>query len=309
MSAPQTLIPDAGRQRLYAMELLRFFCTIPIVLVHLGGEYFSVAYTGFDAFVILSVALSLHSAQRKDFGPFARQRALRILTPWLLWSVFYLAIRALREGPGAALSLSDPNWLMVGGEIHLWFLPFILVTSLLTFAASRLPLAGSNQALWAGLTALAIAVGCLCYFIEQHHLLPTPWTQWSLAAPAILYGIARVLGPSWSAPVFLAGVIAGMSLLHSPLPALSLCAAALIFELFLRTKRIGPWAQPLGLAAFGIYLVHPFFIYVVAYFMPIEGNLPLAWALVFGASWGSAYAMLRAKKALGARFAAQRGQA
>lgn len=298
--------PDARAPKFYSLELMRFVCAFSIVWGHLGAPYAIVAYAGLNAFIILSVALSTRAATRQDFSTFMTRRVIRIFIPWLIWCAFYLFFRGLRDGWGTMFQLTDPAWLLIGPEIHLWFLPFILISAPFAYMAMHLP---HGRVFGGILVVVALPATCGLYYVERLELLGAPWTQWCFALPPLFYAVIRVSGRRWGPSFILAGTLLGMTLLGHPEPAWFLIMAAVVFEVFLRIDKVGAWAQPLGDAAFGIYLLHPFFVVVVARFMNPAHHTAFFAEAVFLASWAGSYVLLRVGQALSARFAPKRSAA
>ncbi len=129
---------------------------------------------------------------RREFHPYARSRFTRIYLPFLAWSLIYLAFKAAKR---IALP-EEPNdfpgleFLWTGSFYHLWFMPFILVVSLVVFLLGRVlvrrPRAESTAAV-------------LCVFVGGL-LASSPVGAWMLerngavlvwnALPAVFWGIA-----------------------------------------------------------------------------------------------------------------------
>lgn len=171
---PVAAIHAPVRQKRYALELLRFLCAFSIVWGHLGAPRADIAYAGLDTFIILSVVLSTRASLRHPLRPFMAQRVRRILIPWLCWSGFYLALRGATQGPASMFTLTDPLWLLVGPEIHMWFLPFLLVSAPLAYSATHLP---HGRRFGGAFVLLAVPLGCVSYYLEWHQLLPIPFIQ------------------------------------------------------------------------------------------------------------------------------------
>jgi peptidoglycan/LPS O-acetylase OafA/YrhL len=295
--------PNERAPKFHSLELMRFICAFSIVWGHLGAPYAIVAYAGLNAFIILSVALSTRAATRQDFQSFMMRRVIRIFIPWVIWCGFYLFFRGLRDGWHTMFVLTDPAWLLIGPEIHLWFLPFILISAPFAYMAMHLP---HGRVFGGILVIVALPLSCGLYYVERLELLDAPWTQWFFALPPLFYAVIRVSGRRWAPGFILVGTLLGMTLLGHPEPAWFLLMAAVVFEVFLRIDRVGPWAQTLGDTAFGIYLLHPFFVVVVARFMPLTGNTAFFAETVFLASWAGSYALLKIGQVLTKRVAPRR---
>jgi len=283
-----TQAPDGRAPAFYAFELLRFLCAFLIVWGHLGAPFAEIAYFGLDMFIILNVALSTRSALRHQFGDFMARRVVRILIPWLGWSLFYLLLRGLRDGPASIFQFTDPLWLLIGPEIHLWYLPFVLLSAPFAYAAMHLP---HGRVFGAILIVLAVPLCCAAYSVERAQLLPEPFAQWAFAFPPLIYAICRVSGRKWAPTFVLIGTQIGMLWLGNPELVVFLIASAVVFELFLSFDRIGAWAKPLGDAAFGIYLLHPFFIMILTHFMSARTEQAILAEGVFLASWAGSFVL------------------
>lgn len=147
-------------------------------------------------FVMAAVLMTFESVRRRPelgWGGYLRGRFWRLYVPFLAWSGVYLAFKAVKslalpeqpnEFPGVEL-------LLVGGFYHLWFMPFILVVTVLAFGVAKL-VEGRDQAArraaWGaalGGTALALMAGDSAATLvgEYGRLLID-------ALPAVAWGIA-----------------------------------------------------------------------------------------------------------------------
>ncbi|MFY0679885.1 MAG: acyltransferase [Thalassovita sp.] len=296
-----TFAPDGKAQPFYGLELLRFVCAFTIVWGHMHAPFAIIGYAGLDAFIILSVALSTRSSLRHPFGTFLYRRVIRILIPWLVWCGFYLALRGLTQGPASVFALSDPNWLLIGPVIHLWFLPFLMLSSPFTFLATHLP---HGRIFGAAMIVTLVPLCCFGLYLERTMALPEPYLQWAFSFPSLAYAVMRASGRAISPVLIIAGICGGMCALGHAQPALFLALAALAFELALRAKWVGSWAKFLGDTAFGIYLMHPFCVMVLTRVIDLEtqrltltfavfamsfvGSVILGWMIAQISRWGSA---------------------
>ena len=78
------------------------------------------------------------ATRSKGWGRYARSRFLRLYLPFMAWNGIYLAFKLLKGRllPGEPNDYPGAEILWVGACWHLWFLPFILVVSLLAFAVA-----------------------------------------------------------------------------------------------------------------------------------------------------------------------------
>jgi hypothetical protein len=260
-------------------------------------------------FVAACVLLVLEGVRRhpqRTVAQYARGRFVRIYLPFLAWSAVYLAFKMVKGRLLPEQPNDYPGWniLWMGAFYHLWFMPFILVVSLLAClvgkatagdqrrrrgAAAPAALAGLLLALPPVATALArhgeyaqlvfgaapaallaVAIGCACR--RGAPCLPLPL--------AVLFFAASLLS-LW---IFGRGVllenVAGVSLLLLALrPAAEEKGISPIFATFLhRVAQLPP-------LAYGIYLSHLLPIKVceacaAKLHLPVDGKLDLAVFLI-----------------------------
>ena len=117
-------------------------------------------------FVAAAVFLVFQSAEkqpRRRWGAYAWSRLQRLYVPFLAWSGIYL----LFKGGKWILLPDQPNdfpgleLFLFGGAYHLWFLPFLLIVSLVTFAVAghtvRNPSSRHGWALAGGIAGAIVA--------------------------------------------------------------------------------------------------------------------------------------------------------
>lgn len=236
---------------------MRIVAAFGIVWFHLQAPGAWLGALGLSLFLMLTGELSWDSVRRRGGGSFWRRRAARLLGPWLAWCGVYLAVEAERFGWHAALTLQDPLTLLVGPEIHLWFLPFAALASGLAVAGDRV----LTSAARVRAAALALPLACvLPVWAEARWALPAPFAQWSVALAPFVYGVLAGAGRSRGAPLAagaFAALAAGLALAGgSTLAPLFLLGAA-AFEALRRLPVRHPWLPALGGLTFGVYFVHP----------------------------------------------------
>ena len=217
------------------------------------------------------------------------------MLPWVFWSlVFRLVLLMVADDPGKWQLLSEPWSLLVGSSIHLWFLPFVMLAMALIEPCGRLIRSPSALALaLGGLVMLSVPL----FWLHGKPGLPVPLPQWLVALPVYLLGVTLGLGHhlrrrGWPMLAAMAMGAVAFVLSDGALWSFTIVAAVLVFEAFWRLPLQGRWLPPLGQAAFGIYLVHPFFLLVVYKLLGAGVDRMLAAVLTFMMSWG-AVVMLR----------------
>lgn len=276
------------------MDLARFLAAFGIVAAHAYAmEEDWVGHIALALFLVLTAFLAMQSFQRAGRYPFWA-RAQRLVLPWLAWSVFYrIVLLKVNDGPDRFALLTDPWTLLIGGWVHLWFLPFVMMAMALVEPVGRYVTTETRLAAALSLvTLLAVPMIWLSWAYD----LPMPLPQWLFSLPlyalGLLLGLAHAMGrPFW--PSIAAAVMTlWLYFATDGVPYYwTILGAVLAFELFWRLPLRGDWLPGLGQAAFGIYLMHPFFMLVVYKFAGPEVDHFLATVVVFGLSWAATYAL------------------
>jgi len=159
-------LTPASPLRYPVLDGLRILAMLDIVSIHVTGEYVLWGM-GLPTFIIVAMALAVRKPDLptwSDVPAVARKRVVRVLWPWIVWTVFFAANRLLWAwmDPGKTLDGLFYPWMIAGGtSMHLWFLPFIFVAELAVLGIlaplRRVP----TPAVIAG--ALALAVGCVAW--------------------------------------------------------------------------------------------------------------------------------------------------
>lgn len=238
---------------------------------------FAVPFFVFAA--VFFVFEGLRRQPARNFAGYARSRFVRLYLPFLAWSGIYLVFKAAK----AAVLPEQPNVfpglsiLWVGSFYHLWFIPFVMVVSLVAFLTAKVTLGrpGLEQcvavaALGEGLLLalmpssaggllaqgygrlVADALPAACWAVALAILLRHPAMQYverSAASVAALALAAVCTVWTWQAgSVRLAGTLAGLGFMIAalgPMPGAWMG----------RLTRLGP-------LAYGIYFSHLLWIKV-----------------------------------------------
>lgn len=260
------------------VEWLRIFAAFGIVVFHAydrqSGLIRSIGYFGLPAFLsIFSALLFERSSLFGSFSMFLRKRGRRLLLPWLFWSCIYLLLALVKTywvHKPDSFELSIQTFL-TGTSIHLWYLPYAFLASILIYGLIRL-----RPKLGRSFLFLCIAgfLGVLVFssYVLKHWRLPVPFPQWVFGTPAVFYGL--LLMSLYQSLPFRSRLAAGIFLVIGTeilLAALyemgysGLCvsygiACPLVGAVFLVSGENIPTASIAlkgGELTYGIYLIHP----------------------------------------------------
>jgi peptidoglycan/LPS O-acetylase OafA/YrhL len=274
----------SATERRQSIDLLRFVAAFGIVWAHMQAPYMVEGYVALALFLILTAFLSVRSLARGGVKRFWLGRLWRFFLPWVLWSAVFAALNVLRGG-WTTLIPDNAGRLLIGPVIHLWFLPFVIFASPLVILA--LWVLTSPARVWvAALGAVPLAVAT----IRAHDQggLAEPLAQWAFATMPLLYGLLSAAGQhhrAVAAPVVFAGLSCGIAtyVFGSP-TAPYLVAAALLFEAVWRARLPSQQFAHAAALAFGIYLIHPFFMLVWYHVAGPDHPASIAALVVFAAS-------------------------
>ncbi len=267
-----------GVKRRQSIDLMRILAAFGIVWAHMQAPGRTEGYIALALFIILTAFLSIRSLERGGQRRFWLGRLVRFALPWVVWSLFFLALEMARgEGIDGVLTVNEPYSLLYGPAIHLWFLPWVVLTSPLIVLAARFLTTGGR--IWVASIA-AVPVGVWAMWLHDTASPEDPFGQWLFATIPLIYGIlsaVRRLRGAVLAPMVFAVLTVGIATFGwGSFAAPFLLSAALVFEAFWRADLSGFNVTPFAELAFGIYLVHPFWMLVWYRFTvePTQGMQP-----------------------------------
>lgn len=285
-----------------AIDLLRFLAAMGIVLDHTLAWGF-VGYPALGLFLILTSYFGVGSYRRSGGEAFWSSRAKRILIPWLFWCAFYRVVWELVSDEPFTL-LSDPFTLLIGPSIHLWFLPFAALALVIIPSIAR-DVETEKALLWASaaLVPVAVVLGLIHAKagLEGWQLagspIPMPVPQWAFSLPIYIWGalaaVAHRIGKP-QVPMIAAAVASAILLaLDWDVASVQLILCAVVFEIFFRLPWKGEWMSHLAGYAFGIYLLHPFFLLVAYKVFGADVHDALGFAVAFFGSWAGTWVLKR----------------
>lgn len=283
-----------------SLDLARFVASFGIVWDHARAPYADVGYLALALFLVLTSYLAVGSFERsgtkQDGQNFWLLRARRIALPWLFWSAVYRVIFEIVSDEPLVL-LSDPMTLFIGPFIHLWFLPFVILTlpliPILSLGVT------TPRALYLACALLVIValplgwlhaeVGIAGWFIDVG-LFRQPLPQWFFSLPLFAWGaiaaLAHRLGRPWMALAAAVLVSGPLYLLKPEFASVQMLLVALVFEALWRWNLKAVWPTTLAGAAFGIYLLHPAAMLVAFKVFGAGVDRSFAALFAFALSWG-----------------------
>ncbi|MDO5758912.1 MAG: acyltransferase [Rhodobacterales bacterium] len=242
------------------LDYARLIAAFGIVFFHAHAPGAAIGYAALPFFLILLVVMSVPAARRMPFGPFAGGRAQRLLTPWLIWSGIYGALKLTEIVATGASFASEfaPYMMLTGPALHLWFLPFALVVCVVAYPAVR-------RASWPLSVALT-ATGLTFMLVQQGLTLPIPFAQWLYGMPAVCLGLALAIGKERIVQqvLLLCGFVTGALIMGATggLAQLSMAAVAFILCCALPLHSTAT-SRLAGAAALDVYLAHPLVLSVL----------------------------------------------
>jgi surface polysaccharide O-acyltransferase-like enzyme len=285
---------DAG-DRLSGVDLVRLAAVSAIVWFHIQAPGREFAYAGLPVLLVLSVAMPVFQSRGRSLAEDAVRRGVRLIRPWAFWSAFYgvwIVGRASYRGQPLFANF-DPNWLLIGSALHLWYLPFAYLATLAALALER-ALSGRT-----GATACAVgavlggATVLVASVILGVQPIPAPYTQWLFSLAAIPYGLAigevlRRVTPEHRSRA-LAWIAASAVAAALALNALGNRDAAIAYGIgipiaclaVLWKPRLNALGHALVVLPMGIYLLHPFVYQRLYHFgLASMGNVSTALAVI-----------------------------
>ena len=134
--------------RWLGLDLARLFASLAIIWIHVPRSELLTPTTLFARFAVpFFTCTAIYFVVKKAIGDgfgswsmYAISRVQRLYLPFLAWSAFYLALKLAKSQALPEQENDFGGWemLWVGSAYHLWFLPFILVVSLVTYSLGLL---------------------------------------------------------------------------------------------------------------------------------------------------------------------------
>ena len=292
-------------RRLLGLDAARVIATLGVVwfhsiesdALHTSGVLgrFSVAFYTMAAMVFL---VDSSNRRQRPWGAYVIDRLRRLYLPFLGWSAVTVLVLYVLRALGEKVELPQRSWDMLvdGGTIHLWYVPFLLVASVMVYPVSTWMRGDGRRKWFVGGACLIIAI-----FMDLGVFDGVP----SLHVP-ILGRFQEMTAERWSAVYW--GVAAallwttGFAQSRWRIPLAAAGAAALIgttawqweFGLSATLKVYGglglllvamaPWKNavvaflaPFGRMSAGVYFAHMSTIYIIRALVAVDGGTNSGW--------------------------------
>lgn len=269
---PPVALAAAKKPRNGSIEYLRLLAAFGIVWFHAAAPLPDLGYAGLPMFVVLLSAFAWNSLPNATLQSTVSSKARRLLLPWAAWCVVYAGLKAavaLKDGGTLGFDLS-PSLLLVGPSIHLWFLPFAFLASLVIWGLRRSSRSCPRTVILAVAIAVIPCAEMLGVAAVNERWAGVPFIQWLFVMPFVPIGVAlaniRARGPGWTAcflaasigPILAMSAAGHLPYLSAYIIGLSVSIAA--WFVYLPHTSVAKFC---GLVALGVYLIHPVFLAVL----------------------------------------------
>lgn len=262
-----------SNSRNYNLEILRIISCFFIVFDH-GNDADWAQEIGVLSLIIFVLISSYFLSPQKDYSSFFSKRVVRLLIPWLFWFFVYGLLHIMNGTSFLPVTGDIFSAVLNGTRMHLWYLPFIFITSVIIVFYYNMVEQHSilKKYNWAIFMLLSVILLIAMPLWRPWSLeLRAPWGGWFLALPAIFIGatIANLnhhLSDYWKIILYVIIIIlisiwvtlSGHWSVTLGIPyllgiILFVTAIYLKFEIISNSKII----MKLSNCTYGIYLIHP----------------------------------------------------
>lgn len=297
--------PPPSGDRLESLDAIRCLAALGIIWVHAIdstalADFKVLGRFGVPFYLCAAVLLLMRSFRRdpqKRIDLYLGVRAQRLLIPFLAWNFLFLGMRAAAPG-GSALEI-HPYLLLSGSLIHLWFLPFLFMVTVVATIVAKASVGSIRRRILLSLMFASLSVLLMLHTRPTWMDLTGPegffFAQAWKSLPEATMALAVALIVPWKVTsrrwlvlmgivgtVLLVGAMSQQYLEGENRAMRSLSGVGLLMLAFAPLPRsAGTIASLVGRHAFGIYLTHQFFIEVLRFAAYRSGVTPSAGFDVF----------------------------
>lgn len=272
---------EKAKKRLHWLDCWRFASALVIIWLHTPSSDELSHTTGFSRYAVpffVASAAFMACKTRTDqvpFTKFVRSRIVRIYLPFLGWSILYFFARRFGASLFPSTHTFPLSWdlLWRGPTSHLWFLPFILLSTIFANLVGRIVTVQRKLAWPIIFTFVALSGLVIKYYdLLQGHSYVLDLS--SNALPALFWGICLAIGTTQIGTSWLEkpSVVAVMYLVFASLEGLlvyfdrhplieNLAGFVLVLCCFASCQnKWVTWISAKAPLAYGIYLSHMLFL-------------------------------------------------
>lgn len=274
------------------VEFLRIISALGIVWFHSGLDVGrDIAYSGLVVFLIFMSYFAVKSGKEHS----VINRASRFLIPCALWSILFASLDLVRGQAVFPEHYNTFSKILSTTSIHLWYLPFAFICVLILDKIKNY-----DPRIVSVVASLLFTLSLASSPIWRKWTYFSPLGQYMHALPAIFIGVAfslyGQLEKTVKSVVFILLFLTISTIIFFHLPGISTTytVGVLISLILLRDNSFLPKNQmiiKLSKLTFGIYLVHPLFLFVLAHFGIRSIMLPI---FAFSLSMLSIFIMFKA---------------
>lgn len=189
----------AQAKRVPTLDAARFFAAFGVIWIHVCQTPATVSFGAFGRFAVPFFAATagyflVQSLQHKPdlrLRSFAASRLTRLYLPFLAWSGIYWAFKLTKTQfvEDSDTIVPGIEILYEGGAYHLWFIPYLILASLLVYGMSHyIAFASQNLRSLAVFTASAGLL--LAMLLRTWHPVEATAYFMLMATPSLLWGCA-----------------------------------------------------------------------------------------------------------------------
>ena len=286
---PTTASVCRPTQRIANIERLRVFGAIGIVWFHTDmAPYRDIGYAGLPIFLLVFFSLLTGQRHSDDLAHYLQRRWSLLLKPWLFWSLVYGLCRVAHATTEANTHSLDRilslETVLVGTHVHLWYLPYAFLASLLIYALKTWTRDTHNLSAIVVGTGIGLLTLIVCSMPRFRPPTMLPLPQWEFGLPAIALGFAigKCLSIRAKAKRRLPLLVISLATLITCLILTGLGYASMAIPYLLGTLLVclgyawpcasDPIFSLLAPLTFGVYLIHPLVAHLLKYVAPPSGH-------------------------------------